>query len=158
MKPTHNVYAILCGMCITATIMAVDELLIFPTGGRSSDQQEADKYACYSWVKKKPALTPWHHRRRPQHPPKPTQKKAVQVGGLLRGAAVGGIVSGSDGTNKGAGAGAALGTARRNDQKRSVAKSQQDWEKEQVAIYTGNRNQYNRAYGAGLEGKNYTVR
>ena len=77
---------------------------------------------------------------------------------MLRGAAIGGIVDGSSGAKKGAGAGAVLGSARRKDQQKNAAKAQQNWEQEQAAIYAENRNRYNRAYSACLEGKNYTVR
>lgn len=76
--------------------------------------------------------------------PKQEAKKGGTGKGLLRGAAIGGIVGGSDGAKKGAGAGAAMGTARRNDHKLNDAKSQQAWEQEQVAIYSANRDLYNR--------------
>ena len=46
---------------------------------------------------------------------------------------------------------------RRQDQKRKEEQKRQQWEQEQVRIYTENRNRYNRAYAACLEGKNYTV-
>ena len=36
--------------------------------------------------------------------------------------------------------------------------AQQQWEQEQAANYMQNRNNYNRAYGACLEGKGYTAK
>lgn len=151
MKPIHNLLAVLCGLCFTATSMAADELIIFPNAGQTGEQQEADKFACYGWAKNQSGFDP-------MAPPKKEAKKGGTGKGMLRGAAIGGIVGGSSGAKKGAGAGAVMGTARRNDQKRSETKSQQDWEQEQVAIYSANRDLYNRNYGACLEGKNYTVR
>ncbi|MFP6804847.1 MAG: hypothetical protein VCA12_17150 [Pseudomonadales bacterium] len=158
MKTLHNFFAVLCGMCITTMSLAADELVIFPNAGQTGEQQEADKFACYGWAKNQSGFDPMAPPTTTAAPPKQDAKKGGTGRGLLRGAAIGGIVGGSDGAKKGAGAGALMGTARRNDQKRSQAKSQQAWEQEQVAIYTANRDLYNRNYGACLEGKNYTVR
>ena len=47
MKPTYNLLIVLCGLCITASSMAADELIIFPNEGQSNEQLEADKFACY---------------------------------------------------------------------------------------------------------------
>ena len=154
MKPIHNLLAVLCGLCFTATSMAADELVIFPNAGQTGEQQEADKFACYGWAKNQLGFDPMAPPTTTAPPPKKEAKKGGTGRGLLRG----GIVGGSDGAKKGAGAGAVMGTARRNDQKRNDAKSQQAWEQEQVAIYSANRDLYNRNYGACLEGKNYTVR
>ena len=154
MKPIHNLLAVLCGLCFTATSMAADELIIFPNAGQTGEQQEADKFACYGWAKNQSGFDPMAPPTTTAPPPKKEAKKGGTGRGLLRG----GIVGGSDGAKKGAGAGAVMGTARRNDQKRNDAKSQQAWEQEQVAIYSANRDLYNRNYGACLEGKNYTVR
>ncbi len=51
-----------------------------------------------------------------------------------------------------------IGGTRRQDQKRKEQQQRQQWEQEQQRIYAENRNRYNRAYSACLEGKNYTVR
>lgn len=158
MKPTYNLLIVLCGLCITATSMAADELIIFPNAGQSNEQQEADKFACYGWAKNQSGFDPMAPPMTTTAPPKTDAKKGGTVKGSLRGAALGGIIGGSDGAKKGAGAGALMGTARRNDQKRSEAQTQKNWEQEQTAIYTQNRNLYNRNYSACLEGKNYTVR
>ena len=158
MKPTQNLLALLCGLCITASSMAADELIIFPNEGQSNEQLEADKFACYGWAKNQSGFDPMAPPMTTTAPPKTDAKKGGTVKGSLRGAAIGGIIGGSDGAKKGAGAGAVMGTARRNDQKRSEAQAQKNWEQEQTAIYTQNRNLYNRNYSACLEGKNYTVR
>ena len=47
---------------------------------------------------------------------------------------------------------------RRSDQKRQEDAAQKQWEQDQVANYQRSRNSYNRAYGACLEGRGYTVR
>jgi len=149
---------LLCGMCLAATSMAAEELMIFPNDGQSSDQQEADKFSCYGWAKGQSGFDPMAPPTTTAPPPKKESKKGGTGRGLMRGAALGGIVDGSDGAKKGAAAGALIGTSRRRSQQKNEAQKQQQWEQEQVAIYSENRNRYNRAYSACLEGKNYTVR
>ena len=46
----------------------------------------------------------------------------------------------------------------RRSRARQDAKKQEQWKQEQAANYQNNRNAYNRAYGACLEGKGYTVK
>ncbi len=53
---------------------------------------------------------------------------------------------------------AAYGGMRRQDQKKKEAAAREQWEQDQQRIYAENRNRYNRAYAACLEGKDYTVR
>ena len=150
--------ATLCGLFLAATSMA-DELMIFPNIDQSPEQQEQDKFACYSWAKGESGFDPMAPPTATEPPPQQTAKKGGIGRGLVRGAAVGQIVGGdSKSTRRGAAAGAAVGGMRRQDQKRKEEAARQQWEQEQVRIYTENRNRYNRAYAACLEGKNYTVR
>lgn len=146
--------AALCGLCVTATSMA-DELMIFPNGDQSSEQQETDKFACYNWAKGESDFDPMAPPTVSEPPPQEQAKKGGAGRGLVRGAAVG-AVAGDAG--KGAAAGTAVGGMRRQDQKRKEQQQRQQWEQEQQRIYAESRNRYNRAYAACLEGKNYTVR
>ncbi len=154
----NSLLAVLCGVCIAGTSLA-QELMIFPNDNQTSDQQEADKFACYSWAKGETGFDPMVVPTATEAPPQQEAKQGGMGRGAVRGAAVGQIVGGdSDSTWKGAAAGAAVGGMRRNDQKRKEQQAQQQWEQEQQQIYAENRNRYNRAYAACLEGKNYTVR
>ena len=144
----------LCGLCMAVTSMA-DELMIFPNVDQSSEQQEQDKFACYSWAKDQSDFDPMAPPTATEAPPQQGAKKGGVGRGLVRGAAVGAIAGDA---GKGAAAGAAIGGMRRQDQKRKEAAARQQWEQEQQRIYAANRNRYNRAYAACLEGKNYTVR
>ncbi len=147
--------AALCGLSIAATGMAAEELMIFPNVDQSPEQQEQDKFACYSWAKDQSDFDPMA----PPTATAPPPQEQARRGGLLRGAARGAVVGGIAGdAGKGAAAGAAIGGMRRQDQKRKEQQQRQQWEEEQQRIYAENRNRYNRAYGACLEGKNYTVR
>ncbi len=149
-----SIVAGLCGLCMAVTSMA-DELMIFPNADQSSEQQEQDKFACYSWAKGESDFDPMAPPTATEAPPQQQAKKGGVGRGLVRGAAVGAIAGDA---GKGAAAGAAIGGMRRQDQKRKEAAARQQWEQEQQRIYAANRNRYNRAYAACLEGKNYTVR
>ena len=154
-----SVALVLCGLCIVATSMAAEELMIFPNVDQTPEKQEQDKFACYSWAKDQSDFDPMAPPTATEPPPQQQAKKGGAGRGLVRGAAVGQIVGGdSDSTAKGAAAGAAVGGMRRRDQKRKEEVARQQWEQEQQQIYAENRNRYNRAYSACLEGKDYTVR
>ncbi len=153
-----NIMAALCGLCLAATSIA-DELMIFPNTDQTSEQQEQDKFACYTWAKDQSDFDPMAPPTATEPPPQQQAKKGGVGKGLVRGAAVGQIAGGdSKSTRRGAAAGVAIGGMRRQDQKRKEAQAREQWEQEQVRIYTESRNRYNRAYAACLEGKNYTVR
>lgn len=145
----------LFGLSIALT-SAADELMIFPNADQSPEQQEQDKFACYSWAKGESGFDPMAPPTATEPPPQEQPKRGGLLRGAARGAVVGGIVD--DDAGKGAAAGAAVGGMRRQDQKRKEAAERQRWEEEQARIYAENRNRYNRAYAACLEGKNYTVR
>ena len=156
---SHCIFvAALCGMCLVTTSVA-DELMIFPSADQTPEQQEQDQFTCYRWAKDKSDFDPMVPPTATEPPPKQQRKKGGIGRGLLRGAAIGAIVGdSSDSARKGAAAGALIGGMRRQDQKRKEEAARQQWEKEQQHIYAENRNRYNRAYTACLEGKNYTVR
>ncbi len=149
-----SIVAALCGLCMAATSMA-DELMIFPNVDQSSEQQEEDKFACYNWAKGESDFDPMAPPTATEAPPQEGARKGGVGRGLVRGAAVGAIAGDA---GKGAAAGALIGGMRRQDQKRKEQQQRQQWEQEQQRIYAENRNRYNRAYAACLEGKNYTVR
>lgn len=136
-----------------------DELMIFPNSGQTAEQQEQDKFACYSWAKGESGFDPMAPPTATEPPPQSQAQKGGVARGAVRGAAVGGIVGDSSKSAKrGAAAGAAVGGMRRQDQKRKEEAARQQWEQDQQRIYAENRNRYNRAYAACLEGKDYTVR
>ena len=149
-----SIVAALCGLCMAATSMA-DELMIFPNTDQTSEQQEQDKFACYSWAKDQAGFDPMAPPTATEAPPQEGAKKGGVGRGLIRGAAIGAIAGDA---GKGAAAGAVIGGMRRQDQKRKEQQRRQQWEQEQQRIYAENRSRYNRAYAACLEGKNYTVR
>jgi hypothetical protein len=141
------------------TTSTAQELIVFPNADQDKQQQEQDEFACYSWAKGETGFDPMAVPTATEPPPQQSSYRRGGVArGAVRGAAVGGIVGDSDDAKKGAAAGAAVGGMRRHDQKRKEEAERQQWEQEQQQIYAENRNRYNRAYAACMEGKNYTVR
>ena len=146
--------ATLCGICLSAPSVS-QELMVFPNADQSKDQQQQDEFACYGWAKGETGFDPMAVPTATEPPP----QQGGMGRGAVRGAAVGQLAGGnSSSTKSGAAAGAAVGGMRRQDQKRQEAAEQQRWEQEQQQIYAENRNRYNRAYAACMEGKDYTVR
>jgi hypothetical protein len=58
----------------------------------------------------------------------------------------------------GGGGGALMGGLRRNEQNRQQAHAEEQWAQREVAQYQQNRNGFNRAMTACLEGRGYSVR
>lgn len=134
------------GSLISATVVAQD-LFVYPQKGQDNAQMDKDKFECYQWARQQTGIDPVSGA------PAAAQTQSTVGRGVARGA-VGGLVIGNvagGSGSKGAAAGALMGglrsgtqdNRRRSAQQQSAAQSQQS---------------YNRAYGACLEGRGYTVR
>jgi hypothetical protein len=158
MKKLILMAILLIPMILVANLALADELYIFPNKGQSKDQMEKDKFDCYKWAKENSGFDPMEQPKATAPPPQKQPKKGGVLRGAAAGAAVGGIIDGGDGAGKGAAVGALAGAVRRRNQTSQEAQSQKQWEQEQSANYQNNREKYNRAYSACLEGKGYTVK
>jgi hypothetical protein len=158
---------LVCGTLLlflgTGVAFAQQEPIVYPSKGQSQKQMEKDKYDCYTWAKQQTGFDPMAQPTASAPPPAQEAPKGGAVRGAARGALVGvtvGAIAGDAG--KGAAVGAAsgglLGGMRRRDQVRQEERAQEQWAQEQAAQYSQKRNEYNRAYGACLEGKGYTVK
>ena len=140
------------------------ELFIYPEKDQSAEQQEKDKFDCYGWAKSNAGFDPMAPPTATAPRPRKEAAKGGAGRGALRGLALGtavGAIRGSGGKQAratGAAVGGLVGGMRRSDQKRQEEADLKAWEQEQVANYQRDRNNYNRAYGACLEGRGYTVR
>ena len=147
---------------LLAMLISVDcvaqELMIYANEGQDDVQQDKDNYECYGWAKGQSGFDPMALPTATEPPPEQQAKKGGVARGALGGAAVGGIVDGSDGAKTGAAVGAVVGGARRARQNRQQAQAQAQYEQEQAAQYQMSRDGYNRAFGACMEGRGYTVR
>jgi len=137
-------------------VFAGPEPIIYPAKGQSADQTEKDKYECYRWAKGQTGFDP-------MQVPTATTPPPEQKGGLVKGAAVGavaGLAIGAAAGNAGKGAaiGAASGGVVGGARRRQSVKAQQEWEKKESTGYQQHRSQYDRAWGACMEGRGYTVK
>ncbi len=146
---------------IVATLSAsptfAAEPIIYPAKGQSKELMEKDKYSCYSWAKEQTKFDP-------MQAPAPSAAAATKpqggaVSGAAKGAAVGavgGAIAGDAG--KGAAIGAATGGTVGAMKKKKGQKEQQAAVQKETAAADQKRAEYNRAFGACLEGKGYTVK
>jgi len=141
-----------------------NEFVIFPAKGQSNEQMEKDKYECYQWAKQNSGFDPMAPpTAKSAPPPKQAQKGGAvkgAAGGALLGLTVGAIANNDKGksTAIGAVAGGLMGGMRRSNQVEEQKKAEQQWAQKEANNYAQQRNGYNRAYSACLEGKGYTVK
>jgi hypothetical protein len=136
---------------------------IYPNKGQDQQEMEKDKYECYQWAKQQTGFDPMQQPTATSPPPQQQAQKGGLGRGAVRGGAVGvaaGAIAGDAGKGAaiGAASGALIGGMRRKEQRRQQEQAQQQWAQEQAATYQRNRDGYNRAFGACLEGRDYTVK
>lgn len=135
------------------------DLMVFPANGQSDEQLEQDKFACYGWAKNQSGFDPMAIPTATTPPPSREQKSGGVVRGALGGAALGVLLGDSSkAAKRGAAAGGLVGGVRQSSANTATAQKNAQWEQEQASNYARNRNDYNRAYGACLEGKGYSVK
>lgn len=154
---------ILAMFATAAGYALADEFVIFPAKGQSNEQMEQDKFACYQWAKEQSGFDPMAPPTATAPPPAAEEPQGGLVKGAARGALVGvavGAIAGDAGKGAaiGAASGGLIGGMRKSDQEAKQEQAQKNWETEQARQYAGNRDKYNRAYTACLEGKGYTVK
>jgi hypothetical protein len=135
------------------------ELFIYPAKGQSAEQQDRDKFECYNWARNDTGFDPMALPTTSSAPPSGQKKSGGSVRGALGGAALG-VVLGDSGRSakRGALAGGLIGSVRQSSQNTRTEQKRSDWERKESSNYANNRNNYNRAYSACLEGRGYTVR
>ena len=157
LKSIAIVLTLLTAATIAATpAVAATEPIIYPAKGQSKDQTEKDKYSCYQWAKEQTKFDPM---QAPAPAAATSQPQGGAVKGAAKGAAAGAIVGAVAGdAGKGAAIGAAAGGTGGALKKRKGEKEQQAAAQNQAAAADQKRTEYNRAWGACLEGKGYTVK
>jgi hypothetical protein len=147
---------------LMGTSSQAQDLYIYPSKGQSQAQQDKDRYECHTWAVQQTGFDP-------SRPPPPSSNSSGSnqyqpsqphvLKGAARGAAlgaVGGAITGNAG--KGAAAGTAMGGLaggfRRRDERIQQSKSQQA---DTHVAASNQRNSYNRAMAACLQGRGYTV-
>ena len=130
----------------------------FPAKQQTKEVQDKDEYDCYQWAKQNSGVDPMAPAQPAQQETK--QKRGGAVKGAAKGAAVGtavGAISGDPGKGAAIGAvtGSAAGAAGQAKANKAAA-AQQQQQAQQAAANT--KNEFNKAFGACLEGKGYTVK
>ena len=167
MKTSIRTTAIFLGALFASGTALAQELYIYPAKGQSDDQMEKDKFECYNWAKKDTGFDPMAVPTTTTAAPSGQKKSGGiargalggAVRGALGGAALGAIIGDSSkSAGRGAAAGGLIGGVRQSSRNRETERQQQEWEQRESANYANNRNNYNRAYSACLEGRGYTVK
>lgn len=131
--------------------------IIYPKKGQSQDQLKKDRFECYEWAKGQTGFDPMAASGAAAPPPQGTRATPLRgaAGGAALGA-IGGAIGGNAGKGAaiGAGTGALVGGVRRRRQENMQQQAAQD----QSAAQANRMNQYNRAFGACMEGRGYTVK
>jgi len=154
---------LLLALTLISGPVQADELYIFPNKDQSKEQIEEDKSVCYRWAKGQTGFDPMVAPTATTPPP-PQQAPTAKPGRSAARGAVAGMAIGSlsgemgKGAAIGATSGALIGGARKRGQAQQQQQANDQWAQEQAANYQKQRGEYNRAYGACLEGKGYTVK
>jgi len=153
LKMKKSIASLFVALLSTSYVSA--DPIIFPAQGQSAEQQEKDKFECYSWAKKQSGFDPMSSTDTAT-----AQAQAqTKSGGAAKGALVGGVAGAVFGnkskhTRRSAAAGAVVGGASQNSSNRKS----QDAANQYNAGVAGGRSGYDRAHAACLEGKGYTVK
>ena len=135
---------------------AYADLMIYPKGKQSAEQQSKDKYECHEWAVQQTGFDPMNTQS--AAPAAPTGPQPSVVKGAARGAAVGavgGAIAGDAG--KGAAVGAAGGAMIGGMKRRDAQRTQQAQAAQQDANAQSQRANYDRAVKTCLEARNYSV-
>jgi len=142
-------------------------LIIYPASGQDATQQGKDEGECYTWAREQTGIDP-------TAAPAPAAEVEAPKGGAVRGAARGaarGAVVGSVGDDdrmrdegnldagEGAAAGAAAGAVRgRRAQKKAGKQAEAQAQEAAKTQDAATKDTFKKAWGACLEGRNYTVK
>ncbi len=135
----------------TTVATAQGDLMIYPKQGQSADQQSKDRYECHTWAVQQSGFDPSNPQASGSTGGRSTTGKEALRGGA-RGAAAGaaiGAIAGDAG--KGAAIGATAGGLGR-------AFKERDRQRNEAGAASPGQQAYQRAMGACLEGRGYSVK
>lgn len=151
-------------LCLTVMVSSPvsADFIVYPSGGQSDDQMAQDKFECQRWATQQSGFDPLATPRASTAPPAAEEPVGGAGRGAVAGAAGGALVGALTGNTRrgaaiGAGTGGLLGGIRRSDQRTREQAARDNWEQQEVARITAERDDFNRAYRACLTGRGYTV-
>jgi Glycine zipper len=155
---------LVCGATFFSSLtLTTAQPYIYPNQGQSPQQEQLDKGQCYSWAVQQTGFDPAN----PQVGMAPPPGMQAPQGGMFRGAAggaamgaIGGAIGGNagEGAAIGAGVGALFGGLRRARERQEQEQMQQAYAAQQQGALSQGRSNYERAFGACMAGRGYTVR
>jgi len=172
MKTVFGLFLVLIFTSAATVAVMAQQVFAYPSAGQAVEQQSMDRYECHTWAVQQTGFDP---SGLPPHQMQAAPIQTVQVAkgggagealvsGAVEGAATGALVGVISGDKVGgtAAAGAAVGAlkglfkdSRRKSKNRAQAQQQRSAAQVQVA-HLGREN-YNRAWGACMTARDYTV-
>jgi hypothetical protein len=152
----------IAGLAMLAALpVAAQQMYFYPSQGQSPEQQRRDQGECHAWAVQQTGFDP-------ANPPAPAGAAPAPApqGHVIRGAArgtaiglVGGAIFGEPGRGAAAGAatGALVGGMRAVDQQRAYEQQQAAARQQYDAELARQRDGYNRALAACMQGRGYGV-
>jgi hypothetical protein len=147
-------------MLLAAAIFAGSvpaQSFVYPAKGQTPQKQKQDEGECNTWAVQQSKYDPANPPKAAAPAPAPTTATGTTPGAGLRGAArgavVGEVVGGDAGAGAAAGAVAARGASRRQNAAQAQQQQQAATQQDQAGMAA-----YQKARGACLEGRGYTVK
>lgn len=156
MKP-RNVLSIAIAVVVGLTgPSAFAQQYVYPAKGQNAQQQKKDEGECYTWAVQQSGFDPAKPPPQQAAAQPPTTATGTTPGAGARGAARGAVVGGMMG-DAGAGAAAGAVAARGQSRRQNAAAGQQQQQAASQQQQAG-QGAFQKARGACLEGRGYTVK
>jgi hypothetical protein len=133
------------------------EPFVYPAKGQSPEKMATDKAQCQAWATQQTGFDPMRAAMTQTAPSQQTSRGGALKGGA-KGAAAGaaiGAIAGNAG--EGAAIGAAAGGFRGLARRRQQQQAEQQTEAQQAQAHSQQVNAFQRAYGACLKGRGYSI-
>lgn len=155
-KPLTQCLPALALLAIALSAFA-QEPFVYPAKGQSPEKMATDKAACQAWATQQTGFDPMRAAEAQSAPAQPSQRGGMLRGGA-RGAAAGAAIGGIAGNaGEGAEIGAAAGGMRAFGRRRQQQQAAQQAEAQQAQAHSQQLAAFQRAYGACLKGRGYSV-
>ncbi len=162
MKLTHNIVMVSLVVLALASPTLARDPIIYPSKGQTEQEVEKDKVECYSWAVRQTGFDPMKQPTATTPPPSQQAARGGAVRGAARGAgvgAIGGAIGGDAGKGAaiGAGVGGLIGGMRRRQGRREQQARNEQRAQQQTQQYQARRSEYDRAFGACMQGRGYVI-
>jgi Glycine zipper len=151
-----RIFTLVAMIAFTAPALA-QQPFVYPSKGQSQEKMATDKAECQSWATQQTGFDPMKEATAQPAPSQQSQRGGVLRGGA-RGAAAGaaiGAIAGNAG--EGAAIGAASGGLLSGAKRRQQQKAEQQTQTQQAQAHSQQVSNFQRAYGACLKGRGYSV-